>query len=163
MIEIQDKSDQQAVDAILALGYPENKPYIETLLAWTCDPNWPIAGSIYAYLSQLGKQEVASVLRLADQVDHDWRYSLITQLIAGYDDETLAECVTSLKRWAAQTGSQECDFEALRLLAERALIDPAEIAAIAKRNLFVYNLWIKETLDAAGQAIYAFPLRDHHL
>jgi len=162
-IKITDKGDQKAVNDIIAIGYPENMEYIDELLSWTCDPNWQLAGSIYDYFRSLGKLEVSRVLQVAEKADYDWRYSLITQLISSYDDKALAECVGSLKKWASQTGSDECDFESLRILTDRALIEAAEIAKIAKRNLFVYNVWVKETLEAAGKAIYSFPLGDHHL
>ena len=162
-IKILDKGDQQAVNEIIAIGYPGNVEYLDELLSWTCDPNWPIAGSIYEYFRKLGKLAVSSVLQVAEKADYDWRYSLITQVISSYDDEALRECVGSLKKWASQTGAAECDFESLRILTDRELIEAAEISKIAKRNLFVYNVWIKETLEAAGKAIYSFPLGDHKL
>ncbi|PKM44006.1 MAG: hypothetical protein CVV05_14305 [Gammaproteobacteria bacterium HGW-Gammaproteobacteria-1] len=162
-IKISDKGDQKAVDEIIAIGYPENMEYMGELLSWTCDPNWPIAGSIYEYFIMLGKLEVSSVLQVAEKADLDWRYSLITQVISSYDDEALVECVGSLKKWASQTGAEECDFESIRILTDRELIEASEISKIAKRNLFVYNVWIKETLDAAGKAIYLSPLGDHKL
>ena len=162
-IEISNKSDQNAVNEIIAIGYPENIEYMGDLLSWTCDPNWPIAGSIYEYFRELGKLEAFRVLQVAETVDYDWRYSLITQIISLYNEEALCECVESLKKWASQTGSEECDFESLRILTDRELIPASEISKIAKRNLFVYNLWIKETLEAAGKAIYSFPLGDHKL
>ncbi|WP_444931962.1 DUF5071 domain-containing protein [Microbulbifer sp. SSSA002] len=163
-LRISDKCDQQSVDDIIAIGYPENSEYIHELLSWTCDPNWPIAGSIYEYFRELGKLELRSVLQTAETADLDWRHTLITQIISGYDQETLHECVEYLKKWAAQTGSEECDIESIRILTERELISTPEIAQLAKRNLFVYNLWIKETFEAAEKAIYYnVPLSEHKL
>jgi len=162
-IKILDKSDQDAVNQIIALGYPDNIEYMDEFLSWTCDPNWPIAGSIYQYFVTLGKCEVPRVLQTAQKADHDWRYSLIIQIIASYNDEALHECTSHLKIWASQAGSEECDFEAIRILTNRELIPESEIASIAKRNLFVYNVWIKETLEASSKAIYSFPLGDHKL
>lgn len=162
-IKILDKSDQKSVHEIIEIGYPKNIEYIDELLSWTCDPNWPIAGSIYRYFRKLGKREVHSVLKVAEAADFDWRYSLITQVISSYDNETLNECVSSLKKWATQTGSEECDFESIRILTDNELIPASEISTIAKRNLFIYNVWIKETLEASGKAIYSFPLGEHKL
>ena len=162
-IEIEDKSDQSAVDQIIAMGYPQNLPYLDQLLEWTCDPNWPIAASIFQYFVQLGKQEVRRVLNVAHKADYDWRYTLIIQIIADYDKETLASCTEFLVSWARQTGSDECDIESLRILYENALVEQVVLARIVRRNLFVYNLWIKETFDAAGDAIYQLPLGEHHL
>lgn len=162
-IEILDKGDQKSVNEIIEIGYPKNVEYVDQLLSWTCDPNWPIAGSIYEYFIELGKKEVRSVLKAAEKSDFDWRYSLITQLISSYDNETLKECVGSLKKWAAQTGSEECDFESIRVLTDKKLLPASEISKIAKRNLFVYNVWIKETLEASSKAIYSFPLSEHKL
>ncbi len=153
-IKISDKTDQDAVNEIIAIGYPDNAEYITDLLSWTCDPNWPISGSICECIIMLGKHEVHSVLNLAEKADFDWRYCIIKQIISYYDKDVLNECVDSLKKWASQTGSEECDFESIRILTDHELISELEISKIAKRNLFVYNLWIKETLDAAGKAIY---------
>lgn len=160
-IKISDKCDQKSVNEIISIGYPKNIEYLDDLLSWTCDPNWPIARSIYDYFRRLGKVGVHHVLQVAEKADFDWRYSLITQLISLYDKEVLSECVESLKIWASQTGSNECDFESIRVLTDNELIPASEISKIAKRNLFVYNVWIKETLEAAGTAIYSFPLSDH--
>jgi lipopolysaccharide assembly outer membrane protein LptD (OstA) len=162
-IKISDKCDQKAVNEIIAIGYPNNIQYMNELLSWTCDPNWPIAGSIYKYFIKLGKNEVHNVLKMAENDDFDWRYSLITQIISSYDEDAINECIEHLKKWASQTGSEECDFESIRVLTDRELIPASEIAKIAKRNLFVYNVWIKETLEAAGKAIYSFPFGDHKL
>ncbi|MBE0359135.1 MULTISPECIES: DUF5071 domain-containing protein [Pseudoalteromonas] len=161
--KILDKGDQAAVDEIITIGYPQNTEYLDELLSWTCDPNWPIAGPIYQYFIKLGKNEVERVLVAANKADNDWRYSLIIQIISCYDDETLNECVNDLKKWASATGSDECDFEAIRVLTDRELIPADEIAQIAKRNLFVYNIWIKETLEAANRALYSLPLAEHKL
>lgn len=49
--KILDKGDQAAVDEIIAIGYPQNTEYLDELLSWTCDPNWPIAGPIYQYIN----------------------------------------------------------------------------------------------------------------
>lgn len=160
---IKDKSDCENVNKIIAMGYPENEQYLDELLSWTCDPNWPVAGSIYEYFRELGKKEVIRVMNTAGQADQDWRYSLLMNIISHYDDETLRECVDWLRSWAKQPGSDECDFESLRILAERKLVEPEEISHIARRNLFVYNLYIKETMAIAEEAIYQFPLSDHTL
>lgn len=162
-IEISNKSDLEAVNEIIAIGYPENEKYMIDMLSWTCDPNWPIAGPIYEYFRKLGKLAVHNVLQVAENADYDWRYTLITQVISSYDDEALGECVESLKEWASQTGSNECEVESIRILTDRELIEASEISKIAKRNLFVYNVWIKETLEASEKAIYSEPLSCHKL
>ena len=63
-IKISDKGDQEAVNKIIAIGYPENVQYMLELLSWTADPNWPIASSIYDYFIKLGKLEVFNVVVL---------------------------------------------------------------------------------------------------
>ncbi len=161
---IKDKSDIKAVEDIIAIGYPENTPYLDELLSWTCDPNWPIAGKIYDYFVTLGKNEVARVKNVASsEGDFWWRYNIINNIMVYYDNDTIAECVDWLTSCARQPGTEECDIAALRLLAERKLVDDKEIAKIAKRNLFVYNMYIKETLEIAEGAIYKYPLSEHTL
>ncbi len=162
---INSKHDNESVEKIISIGYPENKEYLDELLSWTADPNWPIAGNIYDYFVALGENEVSRVLNLAgkDTTDFWWKYNLITQVISAYDDETVTACVNWLKFCAGQPGTEECDIEALRILASRSLIGEEEISRIARRNLFVYNMHIKETLEIAEAAIYKFPLSEHTL
>lgn len=162
-LKIKDKSDYDSVEKIINLGYPGNREYLVELLSWAEDPNWPIAGTIYEFFRKLGLHGVETVLGYARQTDADTRYNLIVQIISAYPPETLTACTDDLVRWAKQTGGEECDFEALRILCDHELIELPEIAKIAKRNLFVYNVWIRETLEAAGKAIYAEPLGKHHL
>ncbi|MFT5133171.1 MAG: hypothetical protein ACI9SC_001640 [Gammaproteobacteria bacterium] len=106
-MRIVDKGDQESVDRIIAIGYPDNIEYLDNLLAWTCDPNWPIAGSIYKYFVELGKKEVRRVLKVASNADSNWRYSIIIQIIQSYDLDTLKDCAEALTIWAKQTGSDE--------------------------------------------------------
>nr|WP_086939174.1 DUF5071 domain-containing protein [Thaumasiovibrio occultus] len=162
-MSISNKCDDRAVEDIIAQGYPANSNRLDELLEWTCDPNWPIAGKIYDYFIALGQKEVQRVLHVASKADMDWRYSLITQIIAHYDDNTLKSCTAHLQQWAKLTSSESCDIESIRILTAKALIPAEEIAEIARRNLFVYNVHIRETLEAAEQAIYSLPLRDHTL
>lgn len=151
---IRDKCDQDSVDSIINQGYPVNSEALDELLSWTCDPNWPIAASIYGYFVRLGEKEVQRVLSLADRADESWRYSLITNLIAQYSDAIVEMCTDHLQRWAKQPGSDECDFESLRVLSERKLLSDAEIKEIAHKNVQTYQLWIEETLqvcDVSGE------------
>ena len=147
---ITDKGDIESVNSLIQLGYPDNVEYLDELLSWTCDPNWPIAAEIYDYFVKLGMNEVGRVLKLADQVDGDWRYSLITNLIAYYDDRTLEECVSYLISWSKQVGNDESDIESIRVLYDKSLLDSGDVKKIAKRNEKIYKLWIEETLSACG-------------
>lgn len=56
-IKIDNKCDHEAVDEIIAIGYPKNIDYMNELLDWTSDSNWPIAPVIYEYYIELGKRE----------------------------------------------------------------------------------------------------------
>ena len=162
---IKDKSDIESVKAIISIGYPENQKYLEELLDWTADPNWPIASEICQYFVSLGKNEALRVISFAmrETTDLWWKSNLITCLIAYYDDQAIKECIPWLVIVAGQACSEECEIEALKILASRKLISDAEISKIARRNLFVYNMYIKETLDIAESSIYQFPLPEHTL
>ena len=155
---IQNKTDMDGVDKIISIGYPDNIAYLDELLEWTADPNWPVAGKIYDYIASLGTNEVQRVLNLAAKETTDlwWKYTLIVQIISQYDDATIDKCLDFLKSCARNPGTEECDIEALRILATRKLLDHEEIATIAKRNLYVYNLYIKETLEIAEASINKF-------
>ncbi|TMN95121.1 DUF5071 domain-containing protein [Pseudoalteromonas sp. S558] len=162
---IKDKSDIESVKKIISIGYPDNQKYLEELLDWTADPNWPIAGEIYQYFVSLGKKEVVRVISFAmrETTDLWWTSNIITSIIAYYDNDTIEECIPWLTVVAGNAGSEECEIQALKILASRKLISDAEISKIAKRNLFVYNMYIKETLDIAEGSIYNFPLSKHTL
>jgi hypothetical protein len=126
---INNKSDDESVDKINSMGYPDNEEYLNELLIWTADPNWPNAGTIYIYFISLGKRVVTRVLNLADKHTTDlwWKYTLLVQIISFYDDETLSICIDWLKSWAKSPGAEGCEIEALSVLVERKLIGHEEI------------------------------------
>ena len=188
--QIHNKSDQEHVDQIIQLGYPQNIEYLDELLAWTADPNWPVASSIYNYLRGLGTKESARVFQLADRVDFEWRYSILLNIIFEYNDLVLQTHSNYLIKWAQTVDSEECDFEALRILSERSIVPAKEVLEIfrtnllrynrkianllrektegqltdaERRKLFVWNLYIKETMIATEKAVYSFPLKEHRL
>ncbi len=162
-LTIADKSDSKTVQTIIAMGYPQNRDYLPQLLDWTADPNWPIAGAIYDYFRQLDEAAAALVFKTAQAVDHDWRYSLLTQIITRYPKPLLEKHTDYLRTWARQPGSEECDFTALALLVEHQLLPAEELLAISRRNLYVYNLWIKETLEASAALFNSQPFGEHTL
>ena len=144
---IKDKFDVDTIEKIIALGYPNNSEQLDELLDWTADPNWPVASPIYSYFIKLGKAEAERVIKLASRVDEDWRYSIITYIISFYDKEALACCTEKLLAWARQPGSQECDFESLRILKSQQLVDESKLNKIAANNINTYQIWLNETKE----------------
>lgn len=161
---IKDKSDIETVEQIIAVGYPHNISYLDELLSRTCDPNWPVAGKIYQYFISLGVSEVERVKNITSgDTDYWWRHSIPVQIIACYDNATFERFTDGLISIARQADSEEYDIGALRILSERNLVSDHEMAKRAKRNLFAYNLYIKETLNVAENAINKSPLSEHTL
>lgn len=163
MIEINDKTDEESVQKIIDIGYPENKQYLDQLLVWTADPNWPIAGSIYQYFRQLGDHEANRVVNTAIHADDSWRYALITQLISDYDLQESEYARDWLKLWASNPGSDECDIAALDALVEQDAIDQEDLLKITRKNLFYYNTMIVETMRLMHIGLHSKPFKDHTL
>ena len=163
-MKIKDKSDFATVAQIIALGYPQNEQYLDELLLWVCEPNDPIAQEIYQYFISLGVQEVQRVINAAQNADDLWgRYSIITNIMSAYGDDAINKCTDVLRKYANVAGTEECDIEALRVLAVRKLVDDKEIAKIARQNLDTYNMYIKETFAIAEKAFSKEPLAKYTL
>lgn len=140
---IKDKYDIESVEKIINMGYPNNESYLDELLSWACDPNWPVAAKIYDYFIKLGKngvEKVKSVLLL--KYDYPCNYSLITQIIDRYPPDVLEECTTVLKLMANQAASDECDLVSLQILAENKLISFNEIKEIGLKTRVAYESYI---------------------
>lgn len=68
----RDKCDEDLVPMIAKAGYPTIAPILDDLLAWTADPNWPIAVPLIDYLATLGEPMVEPLRRIfrGDNDDH---------------------------------------------------------------------------------------------
>ncbi|MEN7547007.1 DUF5071 domain-containing protein [Rapidithrix thailandica] len=152
-MKIVDKHDTETVEKIIAIGYPENKEYLEELLSWTADPNWPVAMVIYEYLIELGDEIAIHIINLAHQVDNDWKSWLLSLLIHRYDANKLEQVRSWLKIWASSPGSEGCDIQALEILAEQKAIPEEEIIKIARKNLFYYNGKVRDTYNILEKAL----------
>lgn len=134
-MNVKHKSDYDGVNAIINLAYPDNKPHLMELLSWTCDPNWPVAADIYVYFRELGEQGVSYVLGLNYGEDFDWKYNVIVQIIAAYDQASLALCKSWLIDTAKSSQAEDCDIEALRILAQHKLIEESELQKIVQQKI----------------------------
>lgn len=68
---IKDKFDTESVEKIIAVGYPENSEFLDDMLEWTADPNWPVSLPIFKYFIRLRKDGVGRVLKLAASLGTD--------------------------------------------------------------------------------------------
>ncbi len=65
----------------IKIGYPKNSLYINDLLMWLKDMNWPGAEEIFDYLAQMPKKDMMKYFENAlknaiSSKDEDWVYSL---------------------------------------------------------------------------------------
>ncbi len=141
-LEIKDKHDFDSVERIIALGHPENKGYLDEMLSWSIDRNWPIASRIHQYFVDLGVREVERVKNFLLNIDLDARYDLLLELVGKYDLSVLEYLKKDLIYWANSPGSRECEIISLEILVENNLIDREELKNIFQKNVGVYRNYI---------------------
>ena len=75
------KSDLEAAQKMIDLGWPAVEPVIGELLEWLQDYNWPIAKSLAPFLSSIGEPLVPYLRTILDTTDHDWKYWILELLV----------------------------------------------------------------------------------
>jgi hypothetical protein len=155
----RNKSDEERVRALIALGYPAVAPVLPDLLEWLQDGNWPISRPIADFFLSIGEP----VLPLIDAVlrgpDATWKYWCIQRLIARLPPTLAAGFRPELERLAQRpTGDEQS--EELYDVARDALValwpPESEVARVAMAfvEALVRGDW------PAAHAMLAPPLRD---
>jgi len=115
----RDKCDEVMVPLLAEAGYPAVAPYLDELLGWTHDGNWPIAGPMAEWLSTLGTPMIGPLRRV----------------LQGEDGNAKVNCLWGVVRYL-DPGLRDQLVDDLRALADRPTEnDMAEDAAACARDL----------------------------
>ena len=78
---IIDKCDENKAQGLIDLGYPENEMYLDHMMEWMQDWNWPVARVLQPFLAELGDPIVSRIQRVLEGNDSIWKYWCILCLI----------------------------------------------------------------------------------
>ena len=78
---IQEKLDEERAQALIELGHPRNEEYLDHMLEWMQDYNWPVAQVLQPYLARLGKPMVPRIRAVLEGDEAIWKYWCILGLI----------------------------------------------------------------------------------
>ena len=117
----QDKFDREAVEKLIARGYPAVSPILPDVFSWTQDGNWPVARPLMSFFSSLGGVSVPFIREVIQSNDADWAASLFWGVVWG-NDEIIRLLEDDLARIiAAPTDNErlvELDSEAREILQD---------------------------------------------
>ena len=77
----KDKMDIDAVAHLESLSNEEIKPYLDILLSWLQDLNWPVAISIAERLSRCGEEIVEPIKKVLATNDSIWKYWVLSEVV----------------------------------------------------------------------------------
>ncbi|WP_307118665.1 Mov34/MPN/PAD-1 family protein [Sphingomonas kyeonggiensis] len=116
------KSDVEMVPLLAEAGYPAVAPYLDDLLGWTHDPNWPIAGPMAEWLATLGAPMLEPLRRVLHGEDGDAKVNCLWGVARYLAPEVRAGLVGDLRALAERPSEkdrlEEADACARELLAE---------------------------------------------
>jgi hypothetical protein len=81
----EDKFDLDAVAQLEAAGFPAIAPFLDDLVAWIADGNWPVAGPVAALLVSAGDAAVPAlrgVLQRRDAIHQYFALLLVVDRLA---------------------------------------------------------------------------------
>lgn len=119
------KTDFEACANLAAANDEQIMPFIDSLLEWLQDMNWPIAPLVQKRLSKLGTELVMPVRKVLNGSDNVWKYWLISTLLPLVKDEINKALSVEIQRIAFHpTDGEECEqvhLAAQRLLSQKSV------------------------------------------
>lgn len=116
------KTDDAVVPLLAEAGYPAVAPYLDTLLGWTYDPNWPIAAPMAEWLSTLGAPMIEPLRRVLQGEDGDAKVNCLWGVARHLDPSLRFQLIDDLRALAERPSDDDCveraDACARELLAE---------------------------------------------
>lgn len=118
----QDKCDEEMVPLLAEAGYPAVAPYLDELLGWVFDPNWPIAVPMAEWLSTLGAPMIEPLRRVLQGEDGDAKVNCLWGVVRHLDPALRPQLIDDLHRLAERPTendrAERADACARDLLAE---------------------------------------------
>ena len=103
----RDRCDEDLLPLIAKAGYPAIAPILDDLMAWTADPNWPIAGPLIDYLATLGEPMVEPIRRVLRSDDDCHKFVCLRRIVRGLPRAlqlTLRDDLSELARVPRESG-----------------------------------------------------------
>lgn len=118
----QDKCDEEMVPLLAEAGYPAVAPYLDRLLGWVFDPNWPIAVPMAEWLSTLGAPMIEPLRRVLQGKDGDAKVNCLWGVARHLDPALRSQLIDDLRALAERPTendrAERADACARDLLAE---------------------------------------------
>jgi hypothetical protein len=113
------KSDLEAAEAAVALGWPAVEPITMQLLEWLQDANWPVAYVLALFFESVGANLAPYVMQILQTQDEVWKYYVIRAVVGR--SPPLARALESELRRIAQHPTDGERTEEVNLVAIEAL------------------------------------------
>jgi len=106
----KNKSDLEAAQSAVDVGYPGVEPILPELLEWLQDYNWPVAHVLAPFLASIGEPLVPHVNRILETDDKVWKYWMIVSIMK--ESAVIASsCRTYLQRLVKEPTEAEAREE----------------------------------------------------
>ena len=118
----KSKSDIEAAEELVRIGYPKVEPVLYELLEWCQDINWPVARIISPFLSSIGEPVLKEINRVLETDDDVWKYWCISEIVANMESRIVMKYIPELKKLALFPSDGErkekVDLEAKEILED---------------------------------------------
>ena len=111
------------------LGFERLKPYLNLLLEFLQDMNWPAAGGASRMLSKAGKEIIPDIRRVLEEVKNDqiWHYWILLGIVQDFDKELISELKDDLIELVNRRDKEGASIQALRILKGNQIISEEEV------------------------------------
>lgn len=114
------KDDITAIHYLKLSSFDEVKDDVGVLLEYLQDLHWDVARDIGTYLAPYVNEFSGDLLKILSSNDNEWKFGVLTSLIAESRGELNQELIVALARIAQHPTDGEID-EGLNILAENLI------------------------------------------
>lgn len=107
----KNKSDIEAAEKLVAMGYPKIAPVLPQLMEWVQDYNWPVAKVIAPFLASIGEPLIPEIKKVLTSNDDMWKYWCLHVIVDEMKAEYLRMLAPELERLATNPSQDEIDSE----------------------------------------------------
>lgn len=111
------KDDLAAIHFLRLCSFDDIKDDVGVLLEWLQDLHWEVARDIGTYLAPYVNECSIELLKILSSNDNEWKFGILTSLIAESKVKLNQELLAALSRIAEHPSDGEIDEE-LNILAE---------------------------------------------
>ena len=118
------KYDTEKLKELLSYERDKITPFLDDLVLWLADMNWPVAAPIAAFLVGSGIEAIPAIRTvLKDSEDTFWQYGVLVTIVEKWSPELVKHLENELEKLAAKDtySAEEVDIVALGILAKKGL------------------------------------------